>query len=82
MLSLASPFGMKRNTGHMKCDGLLGRKFLLGTEGDAANLILAAAGHNLRLLRAWLARLLAFLLSLLADTHSAGAAHQARPLPA
>jgi IS5 family transposase len=51
--------------GHMKSDGHLGRNFLLGTEGDAANLVLAAAGHNLRLLRAWLAWLLALLLSLL-----------------
>jgi IS5 family transposase len=34
--------------------------------GDAINVPLAAAGHNLRLLRAWLIRLLAFLLSLLA----------------
>ncbi len=49
----------------MKADGHLGRNFPLGTGGDAANLVLAAAGHNLRLLRAWLARLLAFLLSLL-----------------
>ena len=49
--------------GHMKSDGHLGRNFLLGTQGDAANLILAAAGHNLRLLRAWLAWLLAWLLS-------------------
>jgi transposase, IS5 family len=52
--------------GHLKSDGHLGRNFLRGTEGDAANVILAAAGHNLRLLRAWLAWLLAFLLSLLA----------------
>ena len=52
-------------TGHRKSDGHLGRNFLLGTEGDAANLVLAAAGHNLRLLRAWLAWLLALLLSLL-----------------
>ncbi len=59
----------------MKSDGHLGRNFLLGTEGDAANLVLAAAGHNLRLLRAWLARLLAFVLSLL------GASHQSRPAP-
>jgi transposase, IS5 family len=36
---------------------------------------------NLRLLRAWLARLLALLLSLLAGTHSTGAAQPARPLP-
>ncbi|TDH58205.1 IS5 family transposase [Dankookia rubra] len=50
---------------HLKSDGHLGRNFLLGTEGDAANLVLAAAGHNLRLLRAWLAWLLAWLLSLL-----------------
>jgi transposase, IS5 family len=68
--------------GHMKGDGHLGRNFLLGTDGDAANLVLAAAGHNLRLLRAWLARLLALLLSLLAGTHSTGAAQPARPLPA
>jgi IS5 family transposase len=32
--------------GHMKSDGHLGRNFLLGTEGDATNLILAAAGHT------------------------------------
>ena len=52
--------------GHMKSDGHLGRNFLLGPEGDATNVVLAAAGHNLRLLRAWLAWLLAFLLSLMA----------------
>jgi IS5 family transposase len=42
-----------------------------GAAGDAITLILAAAGHNLRLLRAWLARLLAFLLSLLAISATA-----------
>jgi IS5 family transposase len=51
--------------GHLKSDGHLGRNFLRGTEGDAINLVLAAAGHNLRLLRTWLASLLAYLLSLL-----------------
>ena len=45
--------------GHMKADGLLGRNFLLGPDGDAINAILAAVGHNLRLLRRWLARLIA-----------------------
>ena len=60
----------------MKADGHLGRNFLLGTEGDAANLVLAAAGHNLRLLRAWLAWLLALLLSLLL---AANQTDQARP---
>ena len=58
--------------GHMKSDGHLGRNFLRGTEGDAANVILAAAGHNLRLLRAWLAWLLACLLSLLTSAHQVG----------
>ena len=52
--------------GHMKDDGHLGRNFLRGAEGDAVNLVLAAAGHNLRLPRAWLARLLAFLLGIAA----------------
>ena len=64
--------------GHMKSDGHLGRNFLLGMEGDAANLILAAAGHNLRLLRAWLARLLALLLSSLLAAHRMGLARPAR----
>jgi hypothetical protein len=49
-----------------KADGHLGRNFLAGATGDTINVILGAAGHNLRLLRAWLIRLLAFLLSFLA----------------
>ncbi len=65
--------------GHMKADGHLGRNFLLGAEGDATNLILAAAGHNLRLLRAWLAWLLAFLLSLAVAFHNCRPATQRRP---
>lgn len=32
----------------MKSDGLLGRNFLKGVEGDAINAILWGAGHNLR----------------------------------
>jgi IS5 family transposase len=50
----------------MKADSHLGRNFLAGAAGDAINLVLAAAGHNLRLLRASMIRLLAVLLSLLA----------------
>jgi IS5 family transposase len=65
--------------GHMKSDGHLGRNFLLGAEGDATNLILAAAGHNLRLLRAWLAWLLVFLLSLAVAVHNCRPATQLRP---
>lgn len=49
--------------GHMKTDGRLDRNFLLGQAGDAVNALLAAAGHNLRLvltaLAIWLALLLA-----------------------
>jgi IS5 family transposase len=63
--------GIEPVIGHMKADGRLGRNFLAGAAGDAINLILAAAGHNLRLLRAWLTRLLAFLLSLLAISATA-----------
>jgi len=36
--------------GHMKNDGLLHRNHLKGTEGDAINVILCAAGQNLRLI--------------------------------
>ena len=68
--------------GHLKSDGLLGRNFLLGTEGDATNVILAAAGHNLRLLRAWIAWLLACLLSLLRSSKQTQEGRQLRPLDA
>ena len=34
--------------GHMKADGLLGRNFLKGMQGDAINAMLCGAGHNLR----------------------------------
>lgn len=63
--------GIEPVIGHMKADGHLGRNFLAGTTGDAINVTLAAAGHNLRLLRAWLIRLLAVLLRLLAVSRPA-----------
>ncbi len=44
--------------GHMKAEGHLGRCFLKGTAGDAANAILTAVGHNFRLVLAWLRTLL------------------------
>ncbi len=69
-------------TGHMKADGHLGRNFLLGTEGDATNLVLAAAGHNLRLLRARLLRLFALLLGLVAAARHAGIDRSTGPLAA
>ena len=45
--------------GHLKDDGLLERNHLAGSDGDAINAILTAAGHNMRLLARWL-RLLLF----------------------
>ena len=48
--------------GHMKTDGHLGRCYLKGRQGDAANAILTAVGYNLRLLLAWLRILLRLLL--------------------
>jgi IS5 family transposase len=63
--------------GHAKNDGRLGRNYLLGEDGDKINALLAAAGHNLRLvlnrLRLLLRRILAALvpetalMALLAD---------------
>jgi hypothetical protein len=38
----------------MKTDGQLGHCHLKGREGDAANVVLTAIGHNLRLILAWL----------------------------
>ncbi len=46
--------GIEPVIGHMKYDGLLERNHLAGTEGDAINVILCAAGHNMRLLVRWL----------------------------
>lgn len=44
--------------GHMKSDGKLGRNFLKGSLGDAINIVLSAAGQNLRKLLRWLRRFL------------------------
>lgn len=44
--------------GHLKDDGHLERNHLAGTDGDAINAILSAAGHNLRLLARWLREIL------------------------
>ena len=43
--------------GHAKTEHRLGRNFLKGRHGDAANAVLAAAGYNFRRLLAWLAAL-------------------------
>ncbi len=44
--------------GHMKEQGHLGRCYLKGHTGDAANAILTAAGYNFRRILAWLRMLL------------------------
>lgn len=51
--------------GHMKTDGHLGRCYLKGPAGDAANAILTAVGYNLRLVLAWLRALLSQILAAL-----------------
>ena len=43
--------------GHAKGEHRMGRNFLKGAHGDAANAVLAAAGYNFRRLLAWLAML-------------------------
>jgi IS5 family transposase len=48
--------------GHMKTDGHLGRCHLKGRDGDAANVVLTAVGHNLRLVLTWLRLLLRLIL--------------------
>jgi IS5 family transposase len=60
--------------GHMKNDGHLGRNYLKGRDGDAANAILSAIGHNFRRVLAWLRiilrRFLSALLALLFEQPS------------
>jgi hypothetical protein len=51
--------------GHLKSDGLLERNRLAGAAGAAVDAVLAFAGHNLRLLLAWLRLLCAWILAAL-----------------
>jgi IS5 family transposase len=44
--------------GHMKAEGHLGRCYLKGRAGDAANVVLSAVGYNFRRILAWLRLLL------------------------
>ena len=60
----------------MKAEGHLGRCYLKGQEGDAANIILSAVGHNLRLILAWLRELLCLILGALLQLH---VHHQLKP---
>ena len=49
--------------GHVKSDGLLERNYLAGAIRDAINTIIVGAGHNIRLLLAWLRVLLPLILA-------------------
>jgi transposase, IS5 family len=51
--------------GHRKTEGHLGRCDLKGRAGDAANVILSAAGYNFPRILAWFKELLALFLALL-----------------
>jgi IS5 family transposase len=51
--------------GHIKTEHRMGRNYLAGTQGDAINAILAAAGYNFRLLLTWLRLFLHLLLTML-----------------
>ena len=51
--------------GYAKSDGLLEGNHLVSASGDAVNAILVGAGHNMRLLLAWLRRLLSFLCAII-----------------
>ena len=54
--------------GHAKSEHRMGRNFLKGAHGDAANAVLAAAAYNFRRLLAWLAILWrVFVMAMLAD---------------
>ena len=59
----------------------MGRNFLKGTHGDAANAILAAAGYNFRRLLAWLAILWRALVITMIAERSDAALADARALP-
>ena len=56
--------------GHLKADGHLGRCYLKGRAGDAANVILSAVGHNFRRMLAWLKALWCLILTTLIATAS------------
>ena len=45
---------LTRRSAIMKAESHLGRCYLKGRAGDAANVILSAVGYNLRLVLAWL----------------------------
>ena len=61
--------------GHLKAEGHLGRCYLKGRAGDAANVILSAIGHNFRRILAWLRNLLRLILIALCRPFATSVAH-------
>ena len=54
--------------GHVKAEHRMGRNYLKGRDGDAANAVLAAAGYNFSRLLRWLRLLLCPILAALDAT--------------
>jgi len=54
--------------GHIKNEHRMGRNYLAGTQGDAINAVLAAAGYNFRQLLNWLRLLLRLILAMLSGS--------------
>jgi transposase, IS5 family len=71
-LSAAIKLALRRRSavepviGHLKGEHRRGRNHLVGSQGDAINAVLAAAGYNFRLLLRWPALLWAWITALLA----------------
>lgn len=65
--------------GHTKADGKLERHWLKGAQGDAINVILVAAGHNIRLLLAWLRVFCALILATLSAPAAQTSITKGRP---
>ena len=62
--------------GHMKAEGHLGRCYLKGRAGDAANVILTAVGYNFRRILAWLRELLRQILVAILSAFIVRSAHK------
>jgi len=62
--------------GHMKDQGHLGRCYLKGRAGDAANAVLTAAGYNFRRILAWLKILLRLIINALIADFPAPSLHK------
>ena len=64
--------------GHAKAEHRMGRNYLAGAHGDAANAVLAAAGYNFRRLLEWLALLSSAILTALKTAATQGPFKSAR----